>query len=232
VGSAGWPASSRATRSPSPPAARAIAAAVNAHLWDEGAGFYFDLDADGQGFIPTVSYSGLIPLIAGIVPADRAERVLAALRDPQQLLSPYGVRSVSAQSVIYQPGYAKEGGVNSNWRGPVWVPINYLLVEALDRPHASMEGSGELQERRRARLAARPREVVDRAMHRWVWQESRAADVLRDRIDDVAAGRVSPYGLAQEIVSGLKEGDPVRALGAQIGKVTQQRGKPSSKGAG
>lgn len=106
-----------------------IAAAINATLWDESAGFYFDLDADG--FIPTRSYSGLIPLIAGIVPAGRVERVLAALRDPQQLLSPYGVRSVSAESVIYQPGYAKERGVNSNWRGPVWVPINYLLVEAL-----------------------------------------------------------------------------------------------------
>lgn len=111
--------------------AETIAAAVNANLWDEGAGFYFDLDADGRSFIPTKSYSGLIPLIAGIVPADRVERVLAAVRDPQQLLSPYGVRSVSAASVIYQPGYAKERGVNSNWRGPVWVPINYLLVEAL-----------------------------------------------------------------------------------------------------
>jgi glycogen debranching enzyme len=53
------------------------------------------------------------------------------LGDPTQLLSPYGVRSVSARSVLYQPGYAKEYGVNSNWRGPVWVPINYLLVEAL-----------------------------------------------------------------------------------------------------
>ncbi len=108
-----------------------IAAAVNANLWDEAAGFYFDLADDGKAFIPTKSYSGLIPLIAGVVPADRMGRVLAALRDPAQLLSPYGVRSVSAQSVLYQPGYAKEKGVNSNWRGPVWVPINYLLVEAL-----------------------------------------------------------------------------------------------------
>ena len=65
-----------------------IAAAVNANLWDEEAGFYFDLDDDGSGFIPTKSYSGLIPLIAGIVPADRMVRVLEALRDPAQLLSP------------------------------------------------------------------------------------------------------------------------------------------------
>jgi LAO/AO transport system kinase len=80
------------------------------------------------------------------------------------------------------------------------------LVEALDRHFAAIEASGELAERRRKRLVARTREVVDRAMHRWVWQETRAADLLRDRIDDVSAGRVSPYDLAQEIVSGLKEG--------------------------
>ena len=107
----------------------AIAAAVNAHLWDEGAGFYFDLATGGGSFIPTKSYSGLIPLIAGIVPPERAARVLEAVRDPLQMLSPAGIRSVSARSVIYEPGYAQ--GYNSNWRGPVWVPINYLLVEAL-----------------------------------------------------------------------------------------------------
>jgi hypothetical protein len=108
-----------------------IAAAANATLWDESAGFYFDLDERGESFIPTKSYSGLVPLMAGIVPADRLPRVLEALRDPAQLLSPHGVRSVSAKSVIYQPGYAKERGVNSNWRGPIWIPLNYLVIEAL-----------------------------------------------------------------------------------------------------
>jgi hypothetical protein len=109
-----------------------IAAAVNATLWDDQAGYYFDLDSDATTFIPTKSYSGLIPLIAGIVPADRQTRVLATLADPAQLLSPYGVRSVSAHSVLYQPGYAEQHGINSNWRGPVWLPINYLLVQALE----------------------------------------------------------------------------------------------------
>jgi glycogen debranching enzyme len=107
-----------------------IAAAVNADLWDEQDGFYYDLDTDGT-FIPTKSYSGLIPLIAGIVPPDRLDRVLATLRDPAEFLSPYGVRSTSARSVLYEPGYSSQRGVNSNWLGPVWVPINYLLVEAL-----------------------------------------------------------------------------------------------------
>ena len=107
-----------------------IAAAVNAALWDEEHGFYYDLDTDGT-FIPTRSYSGLIPLIAGIVPADRLPRVLAAVKDPAEFLSPYGIRSTSARSVLYEPGYSPTSGVNSNWLGPVWVPINYLLVGAL-----------------------------------------------------------------------------------------------------
>jgi LAO/AO transport system kinase len=80
------------------------------------------------------------------------------------------------------------------------------LADALERHHAWMEQRGELAARRRQRFAARTREVVDRAMHRWVWGETRAEELLRERIDEVAAGRLSPYELAAEIVSGLKEG--------------------------
>jgi hypothetical protein len=108
-----------------------IGAAVNANLWDDEAGFYFDVDEAGTGLIPTKSYSGLIPLIAGIVPTDRELWVVAAIRDPAQFLSKGGIRSTSALSVIYEPGYASQGGVNSNWRGPIWVPVNYLLIDAL-----------------------------------------------------------------------------------------------------
>lgn len=108
-----------------------IAAAVNDTLWSEANGLYFDQDQRPGALLPTPSYSGLIPLIAGIVPAERLPRVLEALGDPARFLSPHGVRSVSAASLVYQPGYANASGVNSNWRGPVWLPINYLLVEAL-----------------------------------------------------------------------------------------------------
>jgi hypothetical protein len=108
-----------------------IAAAVNRSLWDEELGFYFDRNEDGVSPIRTKSYSGLLPLIAGIVPEERAERVLDALRDEGQFLSPFGIRSTSADSVLYRPGYAEQRGANSSWRGPIWLPINYLLVEAL-----------------------------------------------------------------------------------------------------
>jgi glycogen debranching enzyme len=109
-----------------------IAAAVNDVLWDEERGFYYDRDEDGVTPILTKSYSGLLPLIAGIVPEERADRLLDTLRDEGQFLSPHGIRSTSRDSVLYRPGYAGQRGVNSSWRGPIWLPINYLLVEAIE----------------------------------------------------------------------------------------------------
>ena len=111
-----------------------ITAAVNETLWDEERGFYYDRDEDGATPILTRSYSGLLPLIAGIVPEERAERLLDALRDESQFLSPHGIRSTSRDSVLYRPGYVGQRGANSSWRGPIWLPINYLLVEAIE-PH-------------------------------------------------------------------------------------------------
>jgi LAO/AO transport system kinase len=83
------------------------------------------------------------------------------------------------------------------------------LVAALDRHHAWLVASGELERRRRERLAARTREVVDRAARRWIWQETRAERTVRERLDEVVAGRLSPYGLAAEILDGLREGERV-----------------------
>jgi hypothetical protein len=83
---------------------------------------------------------------------ERLERVLRTLLDESEFLSPHGVRSLSrfhkdqpyvwrvmneAYRVEYVPGESNTGlfGGNSNWRGPVWFPVNFLLVEALERYH-------------------------------------------------------------------------------------------------
>jgi len=83
---------------------------------------------------------------------ERLARVLRYLLDEGEFLSPHGVRSISrvhAQRpfvleaggseyrVEYTPGESTSGvfGGNSNWRGPVWFPLNYLLIEALERYH-------------------------------------------------------------------------------------------------
>jgi hypothetical protein len=79
-------------------------------------------------------------------------RILSYMLDEKEFLSPYGIRSVSRfhkddpyildwnsqkLQVEYSPGDSTTNlfGGNSNWRGPVWFPINYLLVEALERYH-------------------------------------------------------------------------------------------------
>jgi glycogen debranching enzyme len=83
---------------------------------------------------------------------ERLVRVLACVLDEREFLSPFGVRSLSKlheqhpyvldragerSEVRYEPGESETGlfGGNSNWRGPVWLPVNYLLIEALKRYH-------------------------------------------------------------------------------------------------
>jgi hypothetical protein len=82
----------------------------------------------------------------------RLERVLAYVLDENEFFSPHGVRSLSRYHkdhpfelniggehyrVQYQAAESDSGlfGGNSNWRGPVWLPINYLLIEALETYH-------------------------------------------------------------------------------------------------
>ncbi len=90
--------------------------------------------------------------ILAIPTRSRLERVLRYVFDENEFLSPYGIRSLSrayrdqpftleaggeSRRVSYEPGESQSWifGGNSNWRGPVWFPLNYLLIEALQRYH-------------------------------------------------------------------------------------------------
>ena len=83
---------------------------------------------------------------------ERLRRILTVLFDEREFLSPYGIRSLSRvhaerpfvlrvggeeHRVEYVPGESDSGlfGGNSNWRGPIWFPLNYLILEALERYH-------------------------------------------------------------------------------------------------
>ncbi|NOT49216.1 MAG: glucosidase [Acidobacteria bacterium] len=83
---------------------------------------------------------------------ERLESVLKVMLDENEFLSPYGIRAVSRyhkdnpyvldvngdeHRVDYEPAESSSGlfGGNSNWRGPVWFPVNYLLIESLQRFH-------------------------------------------------------------------------------------------------
>jgi len=80
------------------------------------------------------------------------------------------------------------------------------LVAALDRHRAYLEASGRLEERRRERLGARTRAVVDRSLRQWLWEESPASEILARRMDEMASGRSSPYDVAARILHLVKSG--------------------------
>jgi hypothetical protein len=106
------------------------------HLLDVN-GDLFDIDKD---------------ILLTVTPRDRLEKMLSYLFDEQEFLSPHGIRSVSkyhekhpytytvngtTYSVDYEPAEGRTGmfGGNSNWRGPVWIPINYMIIQALKTYH-------------------------------------------------------------------------------------------------
>jgi len=108
-----------------------------------------------------------------------------------------------------------DSSVRSPWEQPVVLTIASKgdgvpeLIAALDRHHGWLEESGTLAERRRRRLLDRTREVVDRATRRWVWDETRADQRIAGRLDEIVAGRVSPYEVAAEVLDGLKQGERI-----------------------
>jgi hypothetical protein len=90
--------------------------------------------------------------LMSIVDGEKLRRVLRYMLDENEFLSPYGIRAVSRyhkdhpymlrlgsseHRLEYEPGESSTGlfGGNSNWRGPIWFPVNFLIVESLQKFH-------------------------------------------------------------------------------------------------
>ncbi len=90
--------------------------------------------------------------LLAIVDQDKLRRILQVMLDEREFLSPFGIRAVSQfhrdhsyvlgingteYRVDYEPAESTTGlfGGNSNWRGPIWFPVNFLIVESLQRFH-------------------------------------------------------------------------------------------------
>ena len=98
------------------------------------------------------------------------------------------------------------------WEAPVILTVASKgegisnLLTALDKHHEYLESSGKLVDRRKRRLAARTRAVLNRAIRQWVLDETRAEDLMAQRLDDVAAGTRSPYDVAAEVLDRVRNG--------------------------
>ncbi|MGD1866607.1 MAG: glucosidase [Phormidesmis sp.] len=100
--------------------------------------------------------------LLSVVRPDKLRRILAKMLKPHEFLGPTGIRALSrfhadnpyvfdvngtVYRVDYEPAESSIGlfGGNSNWRGPVWFPTNYLLIESLQRYHRYFGDSFKIQ---------------------------------------------------------------------------------------
>ena len=107
---------------------------------------------DFSAHIEVQTHDGGVRRFLSLVSRQRLTSVLRYMLDEQEFLSPYGVRALSKyhqdhpyvlsamgreHRVDYEPAESSTGlfGGNSNWRGPIWFPVNYLLIESLQKFH-------------------------------------------------------------------------------------------------
>ena len=94
--------------------------------------------------ITEIEHSGETHYVLSLADEHRLQNIVTYLNNPEEFLSPFGIRSLSKyhqahpfkhdKAVVgYEPGESMERmkGGNSNWRGPIWFPTNYLLIESL-----------------------------------------------------------------------------------------------------
>jgi len=107
---------------------------------------------DFSQHVETQSHDGEVRRFLTLVSRDRLPSVLRYMLDEKEFLSPFGIRALSryhkdhpyvvsvmgrSHRVDYEPAESSTSlfGGNSNWRGPIWFPVNYLLIESLQKFH-------------------------------------------------------------------------------------------------
>ncbi len=112
-------------------------------------GWFQRYRTENNQYLPGVMDAAKGDMLLSLVPKERMEQMLRRLLDESEFLAPGGVRALSkyyeqhpyslnyysnTYTIKYVPGNSDSGifGGNSNWRGPVWMPMNYLLIGALE----------------------------------------------------------------------------------------------------
>lgn len=125
--------------------AAAIVRRMIEDLWDEKRGLFFAQHHKKR--IPVITPFNLYPLWSGQLPEDIRRRLLAHLTNPDQFWGKYPIPSVARNDSHYEPA--------TMWRGPVWVNINYIFIEAL-RQVGEHQLAQELLERTLDLIMAQP----------------------------------------------------------------------------
>jgi len=117
---------------------------------------------DFSAHVETQSLDSTVRRFLSLVSCRRLKQVLRYMLDEQEFLSPYGIRALSQYHrrhpyvfsvngteyrVDYEPAESSTGlfGGNSNWRGPVWFPVNYLIIESLQKFHYFLGDSYKIE---------------------------------------------------------------------------------------
>src|ERR1700757_3750915 len=156
-------------------------------------------------YIPTQDRPGLISM----VDETRLPRVLARMLDEAEFLSPYGLRSLSryhrdhplivnmdghVARLDYEPGESRTGlfGGNSNWRGPIWFPLNFLAIESLRHLHTSFGDGFTVELPTRSGRQANLEQVAEELERRLLGLFLRDADGRRPALGSDSRFQVEP----------------------------------------
>jgi glycogen debranching enzyme len=102
---------------------------INATFWDDSDGFYYDRNERTGELVRVKSIAGFIPLWLGIVPPDRAARLVNEhLLNPTEFWIPFPIATYARTEPDY---YQEKRGNECNWRGTAWVPTNYMVFHGL-----------------------------------------------------------------------------------------------------
>ena len=154
----------------------------------------------------TQSVDGRRRHVLSVVDPQQLARVLQRVWDPDEFLSIGGIRSLSKYhearpftlgdlSVAYEPAEAVEKikGGNSNWRGPIWFPTNFLLIEALTKIDEAMRSSLAVPTRGSPDRALTPREMAAALAERLIGLFTRGADGRRRMFGGIEKFQEDPH---------------------------------------
>jgi len=166
-----------------------------------------------------------------LVKPERLRRILSRVFDEEEFLSPHGIRGISrvyldqpftmrvenaTLSEQYEPAESSTGlfGGNSNWRGPVWFPINYLFIDALRRYHAFFGDAFTVEYPTRSGRMRNLNDIADDLSQRLIGIFERSADGTRPVFGGATTFQQDPHWRDMLLFYEYFHGDNAAGIGA------------------